>query len=281
MPIIERKPTTPGQRGMTVNKQTHLTKKRPEKSLTSVLKKHAGRDRFGHISIRHRGGGNKRKYRIISTLERGTSTTETIVALEYDPNRSANIALVQYTDGSKAYILAGQEMKVGQVLEHGASAALEPGNRLPIQNIPRGFTIYEIAIDPNRKGQMVRSAGTSATLVAHEDDGRYAQIKLPSGEIRRVLTAAYASLGTVSNSEHSSVVLGKAGRARHMGRRPQVLGKSMNPNDHPHGGGEGHTSIGLKHPKTPWGKPALGYKTRKNRRTDVYIVHNRHSGRRK
>ena len=281
MPIIERKPTTPGQRGMSVNKQTHLTKKRPEKSLTEVLNKHAGRDRFGQISIRHRGGGNKRKYRIISTLERGTSATATIIALEYDPNRSANIALIQYEDGAKAYILAGQEMKVGQVLEHGPKAAIEPGNRLPLANIPRGFTVYEIAIDPNRKGQMVRSAGTSATLVSHEDDGRYAQIKLPSGEVRRVLTTAYASIGTVSNPEHSSVVIGKAGRKRHMGRRPEVLGKSMNPNDHPHGGGEGHSPIGLKHPKTPWGKPALGYKTRKNRRTNVFIVHSRHSGRRK
>lgn len=281
MPIIERKPTTPGQRGMSVNKQTHLTKKRPEKSLTEVLNKHAGRDRFGQISIRHRGGGNKRKYRIISTLERGTSSTATIIALEYDPNRSANIALIQYEDGAKAYILAGQEMKVGQVLEHGPEAAIEPGNRLPLANIPRGFTVYEIAIDPNRKGQMVRSAGTSATLVSHEDDGRYAQIKLPSGEVRRVLTTAYASIGTVSNPEHSSVVIGKAGRKRHMGRRPEILGKSMNPNDHPHGGGEGHSPIGLKHPKTPWGKPALGYKTRKNRRTNVFIVHSRHSGRRK
>lgn len=281
MPIIERKPTTPGQRGMSVNKQTHLTKKRPEKSLTEVLNKHAGRDRFGQISIRHRGGGNKRKYRIISTLERGTSSTATIIALEYDPNRSANIALIQYEDGARAYILAGQEMKVGQVLEHGPEAAIEPGNRLPLANIPRGFTVYEIAIDPNRKGQMVRSAGTSATLVSHEDDGRYAQIKLPSGEVRRVLTTAYASIGTVSNPEHSSVVIGKAGRKRHMGRRPEVLGKSMNPNDHPHGGGEGHSPIGLKHPKTPWGKPALGYKTRKNRRTNVFIVHSRHSGRRK
>ncbi|MBI4022626.1 50S ribosomal protein L2 [Candidatus Berkelbacteria bacterium] len=279
MPIHYRRPLTPGQRGLSVNRQA-LTKKRPEKSLTVPLKKHAGRDRFGKISIRHRGGGNKRKFRIISSLERGPSLTATVTALEYDPNRSANIALITYEDGSKAYILASHQMQPGQTLTHGQGAAPEPGNRLPLGKIPRGFTIYDIALDPNRTGQIVRSAGGSATVVAHEDDGRFAQVKLPSGEVRRILTTAYASIGIVSNPEHSSVTLGKAGRVRHMGRRPQVLGKSMNPNDHPHGGGEGHSPIGLKHPKTPWGKPALGKKTRRNRRSTVFIVRSRHEGRR-
>src|SRR5690606_22518999 len=227
-----------------------LTKKKPEKSLTQTLRKHAGRDRFGHISIRHRGGGNKRKYRIISSLEKGPANTAEIIALEYDPNRSANIALIQYPDGTKAYILAGVEMAVGQTIQAGADAPLKAGNRLPLSKIPRGFAIFDIALDPNRKGQIVRSAGSSAVITAQEDDGRYSQVKLPSGEIRRILSVCHATIGSVSNPDHGSVSYGKAGRVRHMGRRPQVLGKSMNPNDHPHGGGEGHSPIGLKHPKT-------------------------------
>ncbi|MCA9388392.1 50S ribosomal protein L2 [Candidatus Berkelbacteria bacterium] len=274
MAIIKRRPMTPGQRGMTVNKQ-QLTKKAPEKSLTTKLKKHAGRDRFGRISIRHRGGGAKRKYRLISTLEQGPSTKAKIIALEYDPNRSANIALIEYENGVKAYILAANEMKTGQELMHGEKAKIESGNRMPIAKIPRGYPIYEIAIDPNKSGVMVRSAGTSATIMAVEDDGRYVQVKLPSGEIRRVLASCYASIGTVSNPDHGAVKIGKAGRKRHMGKRPQVRGKAMNPNDHPHGGGEGSQPIGMKHPKTPWGKPALGKKTRRNKRTDVFIVRRR------
>ncbi len=275
MPIIYRKPTTPGQRGLSVNRQA-LTKKRPEKSLTTTLRKHSGRDRFGQISIRHRGGGNKRIYRVMSSLERGSSPDATVLAIEYDPNRSANIALVQYADGSRAYILAGQSMQEGMHLSGGADAPIREGNRLPLGKIPRGFAIFDIALDPNRMGQMVKSAGASAVITAHEDDGRYAQVKLPSGEVRRILASCYATIGSVSNPEHSAVTIGKAGRMRHMGWRPQVLGKSMNPNDHPHGGGEGHTSIGLKHPKTPWGKPALGHKTRRNKRSNVFIVHSRH-----
>lgn len=278
MTIVYRKPVTPGQRGMSVNKQT-LTKKRPEKALTTTLHKHSGRDRFGHISIRHRGGGNQRKYRVLSSLERGTSPSATVLAIEYDPNRSANIALVQYDDNSKAYILAGASMTEGTRLQAGADAPVRDGNRLTLGRIPRGFAIFDIALDPNRMGQMVRSAGSSAVIVAHEDDGKYAHVKLPSGEIRRILTNCYATIGSVSNPEHSAVTIGKAGRMRHMGFRPQVLGKSMNPNDHPHGGGEGHTSIGLKHPKTPWGKPALGYKTRRTKRTNVFILHSRHKAR--
>lgn len=280
MAIITRRPTTSGQRGLQVNKRD-LTKKAPEKSLTRPLTKHSGRDRFGKISIRHRGGGAKRQYRLISTLEKGPSQSATILAIEYDPNRSADIALIIYEDGTKAYILAAQDLTVGGTLLWGESAPIAVGNRLPLGKIPRGFDVYDIAIDPNRGGQMVRAAGTAAVITAHEDDGRYAQVKLPSGEIRRFLTTAYATLGRVSNPDHNAFTIGKAGRMRHMGRRPQVLGKSMNPNDHPHGGGEGHTSIGLKHPKTPWGKPAMGAKTRRNKRTNVYIVSTRHQGRRK
>ena len=280
MAIVFRKPTTPGQRNISYNRQD-LARKKPEKALTTTLKKHAGRDRFGHISIRHRGGGNKRKYRIISALEKGPSASAEILALEYDPNRSANIALIRYETGTKAYILAASEMTTGQTVRAGVTAPLVAGNRLPMSAIPRGFAIHDIALDPNRAGQIVRSAGSSAVIMAQEDDGRYAQVKLPYGEIRRVLATCYATIGTVSNPDHGAVRYGKAGRIRHLGRRPQVLGKSMNPNDHPHGGGEGHTSIGLVHPKTPWGKPALGVKTRRSKRTDVFIVHNRHESRRK
>ncbi len=280
MAIIKLKPTTPGRRGMTVNRQSQLTKKRPEKSLTTTIQKHAGRDRFGRISIRHRGGGAKRKYRIISSLEKGVGSNATILALEYDPNRSANIALIQYEDGKKAYILASHEMVVGQVLEFGQDAPAEPGNRIPLGKILRGLPIYDIALAPERKGQIVRSAGSSATVTAHEDDGRYAQIKLPSGEVRRIIATAYASIGTVSNPDHNKVVIGKAGRKRHMGWRPTVRGKAMNPDDHPHGGGEGGSPIGLKHPKTPWGKPALGKKTRRNKRTDKFIIRRRSKKRR-
>ncbi len=279
MAIVYRRPLTPGQRGMSYNRQ-QLTKKRPEKSLTTVLKKHAGRDRFGTISIRHRGGGNRRKYRIISAFDQGPSLKATVVALEYDPNRSANIALIAYEGGQKAYILAAHELTVGQTIEAGPDAAIESGNRLPLGKIPRGYPIFDIALDPNKPGAMVKSAGTSAQIMAHEDDGRYAQVELPSGEIRRVLATAHATIGTVSNPEHAAVSYGKAGRTRHMGRRPQVRGKAMNPNDHPHGGGEGKNSIGLKYPKTPWGKHALGKKTRRNKRSNVFIVRSRHKGRR-
>lgn len=280
MAIIKRKPVTPGQRGMTVNRQKGLSKNRPIKALTQTLKRHSGRDRFGRISIRHRGGGAKRIYRVISSLEKGQGSMAEIVAIEYDPNRSANIALVKYENNENAYILASSEMKVGQKLEFGDNAPVEPGNRIPLKKILRGIAIYDIALAPERSGQMVKSAGSSAVVTAHEDDGRYVQIKLPSGEIRRVISTAYASIGTVSNPDHNKVVIGKAGRKRYMGWRPSVRGKAMNPDDHPHGGGEGSSPIGLKHPKTPWGKPALGYKTRKNKRTDKFIIKRRSKKRR-
>lgn len=276
MPIIIKKPVTPGQRGMSINRSPRLSKKKPEKSLTVTLKRHAGRDRFGRISIRHRGGGAKRKYRVISSLEKGPGDSAKILSLEYDPNRSAHIALIEYDDGTRAYILAAEEMVINQKLYWGEQAEIKPGNRLPLAKIPRGIPIYDIALDPNKGGVMVKSAGTSAQVTALEDDGRYAHIKLPSGEVRRVLATCYASIGTVSNPDHSSVKLGKAGRKRHMGWRPSVRGKAMNPDDHPHGGGEGGSPIGLKHPKTPWGKPALGYKTRRNKRTDKFIIKSRH-----
>ncbi|MEK7184345.1 MAG: 50S ribosomal protein L2 [Patescibacteria group bacterium] len=279
MPIIHRRPLTPGQRGMSFNRRG-LSKQRPEKSLTVPLQKHSGRDRFGHISIRHRGGGNRRKYRLISALEKGPTASATVLSLEYDPNRSANIALVSYEGGQRAYILAAQEVVVDQVVVAGPEAPIEAGNRLPLAKIPRGYAIFDIALDPNRAGAMVRSAGTSARIMAHEDDGKFAQVELPSGEIRRILATCYATIGTVSNSDHAAVSFGKAGRVRHLGRRPQVRGKAMNPNDHPHGGGEGSNSIGLKYPKTPWGKHALGKKTRRNKRSNVFILRSRHKGRR-
>ncbi len=279
MPIIHRRPLTPGQRGMSFNRQS-LSKKRPEKSLTVPLIKHAGRDRFGQISIRHRGGGSRRKYRLISSLEKGPSATATVLALEYDPNRSANIALIAYEDGTRAYILAAHELSIDQVIAAGPTAPIESGNRLPLGKIPRGYPIFDIALDPNKGGAMVKSAGTSARIMAQEDDGRFSQVELPSGEIRRVLATAYATIGTVSNPEHGSFSFGKAGRVRYLGRRPQVRGKAMNPNDHPHGGGEGSNSIGLKYPKTPWGKHALGKKTRRNKRSNVFILRSRHKGRR-
>lgn len=272
MAIVLLKPTTPGRRGMTVNRPENLTKKKPEKSLLIKLDKHAGRDRFGRISIRHRGGGSQRKFRLMSTLEQGPGVKAKIIALEYDPNRSAHIALVQYENGIKAYILAAQNMKVDQTLTVGEEATQDIGNRLTLSKIERGIPIYDIALDPNKKGAMVRAAGTAAVIQAHEDNGRYVQLKLPSGEIRRVLSSCYASIGMVSNPHHNAISMGKAGRVRHLGRRPQVRGKAMNPHDHPHGGGEGQNSIGLKYPKTPWGKPALGLKTRRNKRTNKFII---------
>lgn len=280
MAIIKIKPVTPGQRGMTVNRQSGLHKKGPEKALTETIKRHSGRDRFGRISIRHRGGGAKRKYRVISSLEKGPGSTAEIIALEYDPNRSANIALIKYENGRNAYILASNEMQTGNILEFGKDATIEPGNRAPLGKILRGIPIYDVALAPERGGQMVKSAGSSAVITAHEDDGRYVQIKLPSGEIRRIVATAYASIGTVSNPDHNKIEIGKAGRKRHMGWRPTVRGKAMNPDDHPHGGGEGSSPIGLKHPKTPWGKPALGYKTRKNKRTNKFIIKRRSKKRR-
>jgi large subunit ribosomal protein L2 len=273
-PIRVVKPTTSARRKMSYLTRTEITKKTPEKSLLIALKKHAGRDNAGHISIRHRGGGAKRMYRLVDfSLLKHVDEQATVNAIEYDPNRSAYIALITFATGKKAYIIAPQGIEVGASITTGASAALLPGNRLPLSQIPTGTPIYNIELMPGKGGQLVRSAGTSATILAKEGD--YAHVRLPSGEVRMIHLTAYATIGEVSNKAHNTVRIAKAGRVRHMGRRPQVRGKAMNPVDHPHGGGEGNTSIGLKHPKTPTGKPALGYKTRRRKSTSNFIVRSR------
>jgi len=268
------KPTTSARRKMSYVVNKEITKKTPEKSLLVPLKKHAGRDRLGHLSIRHRGGGAKRKYRMIdfSGLKQ-YGQAATVLSVEYDPNRTAHIALVQFTDGRKAYIVAPQGIKVGGTIKTDSNAALVPGNRMPLSAIPTGTPIYNIELSPGKGGQLVRSAGTSAVVIAKEGD--YAQVRLPSGEVRMIHMTCHATIGEVSNAAHNTVRIAKAGRTRHMGRRPQVRGKAMNPVDHPHGGGEGNTSIGLKYPKTPTGRPALGYRTRRNKLTERFIVRRR------
>lgn len=267
-------PTTSARRRMSYVVRSELTKSKPEKSLTTALQKHAGRDRLGHISVRHRGGGAKRKYRIIdfSGLSRQKSTN-TVRAIEYDPNRSAYIALLESESGKKSYIIAPQKLAVGATLMTDREAPLKTGNRLPLEAIPTGTPIYNIELTPGRGGQLARSAGTSASILAKE--GNYVQVRLPSGEIRMIHAQAYATIGEVSNPAHNTTRIAKAGRVRHMGRRPTVRGKAMNPVDHPHGGGEGNSPIGLKHPKTPTGRPALGYNTRRNKRTARFIIRGR------
>lgn len=268
------KPTTSSRRKMSYLTYNEVTKKSPEKSLVIRLKKHAGRDALGHISIRHRGGGAKRKYRLIDFSGlKDFGKVATVTAVEYDPNRSAYIALIGFEEGKKAYIIAPQNIKVGDIIKTDKTAPITTGNRLPLGEIPTGTPIYNIEITPGKGGQLVRAAGTAATILAKE--GKYAQVRLPSGEVRLIHLSAFATIGEVSNPAHNTIRLAKAGRVRHMGRRPQVRGKAMNPNDHPHGGGEGLASIGLKHPKTPTGKPALGYRTRRNKLTAKFIVRRR------
>ena len=274
MVIKKYKPTTPGQRGMTVSTFEEITAKTPEKSLTVTLKKHAGRNVRGKITVRHRGGGTRPKYRIIDFKRRKDDIPGTVKTIEYDPNRSANIALIVYADGEKRYIIAPEKLKVGDVIYSGPEADIKVGNALPIANIPVGTMIHNIELKPGKGGQMARSAGNAAQLMAKED--KYAQVRLPSGEVRKVLIQCRATIGEVGNADHSNIQIGKAGRKRHMGIRPTVRGSVMNPNDHPHGGGEGRAPIGRKGPVTPWGKPALGYKTRKkNKASDKYIVKRR------
>lgn len=270
-PIRLIRPTTSGQRKMSYPSFLEITKKSPEKSLIISLKKHAGRDKNGKISIRHRGGGAKRMYRLIdfSGLKQVGKTAE-IKAIEYDPNRSARIALIEFENGKKAYVLAAQDMQVGNSIVTDANASLTSGNRLPLSGIPTGTPIFNIELTPGKGGQIVRSAGTSAVILAKE--GNYVTVRLPSGEMRLIHATCMATVGTVSNPGHNAVRLAKAGRVRHLGRRPQVRGKAMNPIDHPHGGGEGQSPIGLKHPKTPTGKPALGYKTRRRKLSNQFIV---------
>jgi len=276
MAIKTYNPTTPGRRGMTVTDYTELSKVKPEKSLLAPKKKHAGRNSYGRITVRHQGGGNRQKYRIIDFKRQKVDMPATVKTIEYDPNRSSFIALVQYEDGEKKYIVAPNKLKVGDVIMSGAGADIKPGNTLPISEIPVGTFIYNIELHPGRGGQLVRSAGTMAQLMAKESE--YAQVRLPSGEVRLISVRCIASIGQASNIDHENVNIGKAGRTRHRGIRPTVRGSVMNPCDHPHGGGEGKSPIGRPGPVTPWGKPALGYKTRKkNHRTDKFIVKRRNS----
>lgn len=268
------KPTTPGRRGMSVIDYSVLSKVEPEKSLLAPLNKKAGRNSYGRITVRHRGGGNRRKYRIIDFKRNKFDVPGTVVSIEYDPNRSAHIALLQYEDGEKRYIVAPQGLSVGDVVTSGASADIKPGNALPLANIPTGTFIHNVELYPGKGAQLARSAGTMAQLMGKENN--LAMIRLPSGEMRYVPLSCMATIGQVGNVEHENVKIGKAGRKRHMGWRPTVRGSVMNPCDHPHGGGEGKSPIGRSGPVTPWGKPALGYKTRnKKKKSDKMIVRRR------
>lgn len=274
MAVKGYRPTSPGRRFMTVSDFSELTKKEPEKSLTRPLKKSGGRDNSGKISIRFRGGGAKRTYRIIDFKRLKDGMPANVIALEYDPNRSARIALLEYTDGERRYILAPLGLKVGDKVESGPGSDIKPGNALPLNIIPVGTIVHNIELNEGKGAQMCRSAGTYAQVMARE--GKYVTLNLPSGEMRRIFGGCRATVGQVGNIDHENVVIGKAGRMRHLGRRGRVVGTAMNPVDHPHGGGEGHTSIGRKKgPSTPWGKPALGKKTRNNKRTDGFIVKRR------
>lgn len=274
MAIKKYNPTTPGLRGMTVSTFEEITCDTPEKSLTVTLKKHAGRNVRGKITVRHRGGGYRPKYRIIDFKRDKDGVPGTVATIEYDPNRTANIALINYADGEKRYIIAPNKLNVGDVIESGAEADIKVGNALPLANIPVGTIIHNVELKAGKGGQMVRSAGNGAQLMAKE--GAFAQVRLPSGEVRKVHIGCRATVGEVGNLDHQNIQIGKAGRKRHMGIRPTVRGSVMNPNDHPHGGGEGRAPIGRKGPVTPWGKPALGLKTRKkNKASDKYIVKRR------
>ena len=274
MAIKSYKPTTPSRRQMTVTDYSGLSKVAPEKSLLAPMKKTAGRNSYGRITVRHRGGGNRRKYRIIDFKRNKDGIPAKVTAIEYDPNRTANIALITYADGEKAYIIAPHKLEVGATLMNGPEAEIRVGNCLPLENIPVGTEVHNIEMIPGKGAQMVRSAGNSAQLMAKE--GKYATLRLPSGEMRMVPIKCRATVGQVGNIEHGLVNIGKAGRKRHMGIRPTVRGSVMNPNDHPHGGGEGRTSIGRPGPCTPWGKPALGLKTRKkNKHSNKLIVRRR------
>ncbi len=275
MAIKIYKPTSPGRRGMTASTFEEITRTTPERSLLRPLQRVAGRNNAGRITIRHRGGGHKRLYRVIDFKRDKFGVPGRVVSIEYDPNRSARIALVAYADGEKRYILAPLGLQVGAQVMSGPEAEIRVGNALPLRNIPLGTMVHNIELYPGRGGQLVRSAGTQAQLMARE--GEYALVRLPSGEVRRVLASCMATVGQVSNPDHANISLGKAGRKRWLGWRPTVRGSAMDPDSHPHGGGEGRSPIGMPGPKTPWGKPALGYKTRKNKATDKYIVRRRSS----
>jgi len=267
------RPTSPGRRGMSGSTFEEITKSKPEKSLLLPLKKKSGRNNQGRITVRHRGKGAKRRFRIIDFKRDKIAVPGRVASIEYDPNRSANIALIYYVDGEKRYILAPLGLKVGDTIKSGGDAEVKPGNALPLKQIPSGTLIHNIEMERGRGAQMVRSAGVAAQLMARE--GEYALIRLPSGEMRRVRSECMATIGQVGNIDHQGIKLGKAGRKRWLGWRPTVRGSAMNPNDHPHGGGEGRSPIGMPGPKTPWGKPALGYRTRKPKSSDRLIVKRR------
>jgi large subunit ribosomal protein L2 len=273
MAVKKYKPVTPGQRGMTGYSFDEVTKTKPERSLIVSLRKTGGRNMYGRITVRHHGGGHKRFLRLIDFKRDKLGVPARVAAIEYDPNRTARLALLHYADGEKRYILAPVGLKVGDSVVSGPLAEIRPGNSLPISSIPVGTLVHNIEVKQGKGGQLVRSAGTAAQLLAKEGD--YAQIRMPSGEVRLVLQTCYATIGQVGNLEHSNIKLGKAGRKIHLGIRPTVRGTAMSPRDHPHGGGEGRQPVGMPGPKSPWGKPTRGYKTRKNKQTDKYIVKRR------
>ncbi len=276
MPTVKYNPTTPARRNMSVPSFEEITKFSPEKSLIVIKKKHSGRNSYGRITVRHRGGGNKIKYRIID-FKRQNTNANTVLGIEYDPNRTAYIALLQDTEGNKSYVIAPEGLKTGDVIYSGPDADIKPGNTLPIANIPVGTVINNIEIYPGKGAQLVRSAGAMAQLISKEDNGM-AQVRLPSGEVRFIRLDCKATIGQIGNVEHDTVKVGKAGKTRHKGIRPTVRGSVMNPCDHPHGGGEGKSPIGHPGPVTPWGKPALGYKTRnKKARTNKFIIKRRNA----
>ena len=274
MAVKHYRPYTPSRRNMTSSSFEEITKKTPEKSLLSVKKKNAGRNSYGRITVRHQGGGNRQKYRIIDFKRLKDDMYATVVGIEYDPNRSANIALIEYEDGTKSYILAPKGLTDGDKVISGQKVDIKPGNSMPIESIPVGTMIHNIELNPGQGGKLVRSAGQEAQLMAKE--GAYAHVRLPSGEMRLIAARCRATIGTIGNSDHENIKIGKAGRKRHMGIRPTVRGSVMNPNDHPHGGGEGRAPVGHSGPMTPWGKPALGYKTRnKKKLSNKFIVKRR------
>ena len=276
MAIKSYKPTTASRRNMTVTDYSNLSKVKPEKSLLQPLKKHSGRNNMGRITVRHRGGGNRNKYRVIDFKRNKMGMDAVVQTLEYDPNRSAHIALVKYEDGEKRYIIAPNGLKVGDVVRSGADADIKPGNALAMENIPVGTFIHNIELYPGKGAVLVRAAGNTAQLMAKE--GKYALVRLPSGELRKIPVICFATIGQIGNLDHENVKVGKAGKTRHKGFRPTVRGSVMNPNDHPHGGGEGKSPVGRPGPVTPWGKPALGYKTRKkHNRSDKFIVKRRNA----
>jgi len=277
MPVKVYKPTSAGRRGMTGHSFEEITKSRPERSLTEAMRKRGGRNNKGRLTVRHRGGGHRRRYRLIDFKRNKFDCAAQVTAIEYDPNRSARIALLQYEDGTKAYIIAPLGLKVGDRVANGELAELRPGNALFIRDIPVGTQIHNVELLPGEGGQLARAAGVSAQLLAKE--GTYAQVRLPSGEVRLVHERCMATIGQVGNTDHGNIKIGKAGRSRWLGWRPTVRGVAMDPGGHPHGGGEGRSGIGMPGPKTPWGKPALGKRTRVNKRTDAFIVRRRGKGR--